>query len=519
MRIEINIRNSHFLVILLFIIAVSAVGLVVAYGGIQPSIMGHSWGEVSCPGCITNTNLADGSVTSAKIQDASITSADISSIDGSKITGTVPNADTVDGYHASSWGGVCNPVYSACSSCCGDGTRTCSYMGIQLTVRGTTMCVATGSSQGSCASQSCSDSSCCSGGWTTPYLFTYAGGRYLIENDVMDTFFQVGDMSVKDTENAYKNNQLGTSYTERDIYKLKIEPETTSGSIRLQLRELEPEESNFDSVQLVKVYHNQDSLVYSDNDKIYSARLTAIKPLSCTDENNDDCLDAIANDDAQYVRKGEGSYIIITFRADDTKGRNILSMASSENNWVPKFIASPLEDGHSAASLVTSYLEDGQWQRISRDYHPREIKSNEYGMADLNEYLDEEGRITLKIEWTDTHSVDKVNIVNVKELPMRQEVLQLKRAIHSTDGDVTTSLLNKDFVYAHTVRGDSIDLEFNAGKMQPGTGEAVDYFFVSEGYYHGLRTYLYPGVDTSDSFKAEVNKYIEELNGYLGVAN
>jgi hypothetical protein len=32
-------------VILLFIIAASAIGLVVAYGGTTPSVMGHSWGR------------------------------------------------------------------------------------------------------------------------------------------------------------------------------------------------------------------------------------------------------------------------------------------------------------------------------------------------------------------------------------------------------------------------------------------------------------------------------------------
>src|SRR4030042_4308064 len=193
MRIEINIRNSHFLVILLFIIAVSAVGLVVAYGGINPSVMGHSWGEISCPGCITNTNLAgnsvtgakiqDGTVTGADIQDSSIASGDIASIDGTKVTGTVPNADTVDGYHASSWGGVCNPVYSACNSCCGDGTQTCSYMGIQLTVRGTTMCVATGSSQGSCASIACNGgSSCCP---RCPFFYSWNGQEYVKDSTII----------------------------------------------------------------------------------------------------------------------------------------------------------------------------------------------------------------------------------------------------------------------------------------------------------------------------------------------
>jgi hypothetical protein len=86
-------------------------GLVVAYNsGLPPSTMGHTWGEMECSGCITTSNLADSSVTTAKLADSSVTTAkiadgtimtaDVSSIDGSKITGTVPNADMVDGYHA-----------------------------------------------------------------------------------------------------------------------------------------------------------------------------------------------------------------------------------------------------------------------------------------------------------------------------------------------------------------------------------------------------------------------------------
>jgi hypothetical protein len=127
MKIEINIKDSHALLILLLITAASAMGLVVAYGGINPSAMGHTWGEMECAGCIINSNLADSSVTtakiadssitgakltdnavtSAKIADGSITTADVASIDGSKITGTVQsavNADMVDGLHASSLG-------------------------------------------------------------------------------------------------------------------------------------------------------------------------------------------------------------------------------------------------------------------------------------------------------------------------------------------------------------------------------------------------------------------------------
>ncbi len=94
MKIEITIGNRQVLIILLFIIAASTVGLVVAYQSqYQPNVMGHSWSEMECNNCITGSNLADNSVTSAKIQDGSITNADIAS--------TGLNADTLDGKHAS----------------------------------------------------------------------------------------------------------------------------------------------------------------------------------------------------------------------------------------------------------------------------------------------------------------------------------------------------------------------------------------------------------------------------------
>jgi hypothetical protein len=78
MKIELNIRDSHVLILLLLITAASAMGLVVAYNsGLPPSTMGHTWGEMECSGCITTSNLADSSVTTAKLADNSVTGAKI----------------------------------------------------------------------------------------------------------------------------------------------------------------------------------------------------------------------------------------------------------------------------------------------------------------------------------------------------------------------------------------------------------------------------------------------------------
>jgi hypothetical protein len=128
MKIEINIGNSHVMIILLFLAAVSTVGLVMAYGSSSPSAMGHSWSEVECSGCITSSNIADGSITNA---DISPTAA----IDGSKITGTVPNAQdaqTVDG------AGIGSSVYNMPTACGGGVTTaaTCSTIKCEICYAG-----------------------------------------------------------------------------------------------------------------------------------------------------------------------------------------------------------------------------------------------------------------------------------------------------------------------------------------------------------------------------------------------
>jgi hypothetical protein len=136
MRIEINIGNRQVLIILLFIIAVSAAGLVLAYGGSSPAVMGHTWGEIECASCITNSNLADSSVTSAKIADGAITNADISptlTIDGSKITGTVPNSTNAQTMGGKALGvtvyvqpGICGGGVTASATC---STICCYFYG------------------------------------------------------------------------------------------------------------------------------------------------------------------------------------------------------------------------------------------------------------------------------------------------------------------------------------------------------------------------------------------------------
>jgi len=169
--------------------------------------------------------------------------------------------------------------------------------------------------------------------------------------------------------------------------------------------------------------------------------------------------------------------------------------------------------------FIYSFEKDGEWHQMGQHYMTHALESSMYRKMPIEQYVDEDGYVTMKIEWTDKHILDKLSIVNAVHQPYKSEVLALEKAQHSTDGNVKENLMDKDYEYAHTVRGDVIDLEFDVGTLTPNEDEVVDYFFESYGFYHGLRTYLYPEVDTSDSYKEEINQYVQELNNYLKSKN
>jgi len=205
MKIELNIKDSHILIILLILTTASAIGLVVGYGGTNPSTMGHTLSEINL-----NTPVTFGgaiTVNQGWSPNHALT-IDSNQIWKSVSGGGDPNlylqyntegggvvigdnagaanplyvrggADIRDtaiandfyirstGKYVSqlvTWGSPCYPVWTSSCSCCDyyGATIYCNYMGRELAVGGTSVCLYTPSSQGSCGSQWCpADSSCC----------------------------------------------------------------------------------------------------------------------------------------------------------------------------------------------------------------------------------------------------------------------------------------------------------------------------------------------------------------------
>ena len=102
-------------------------------------------------------------------------------------------------------------------------------------------------------------------------------------------------------------------------------------------------------------------------------------------------------------------------------------------------------------------------------------------------------------------------MIVVEEKPYKQEELSLIDAVHSRDGNVLDEMSKMDYSYAHTVRGDSIGMLFSKPTIELGNNEKESYVFVSSGFYHGLRTYLYPEVDSRSNFADEIDRYVKKL--------
>ena len=86
MELRINIGEKSAVLILIAASVLACMGIVFGYGTSTPSIMGHSWDEIECSGCIQTDDIASGAVTSSKI----------ASVEWSKITGVPLGLDDGD---------------------------------------------------------------------------------------------------------------------------------------------------------------------------------------------------------------------------------------------------------------------------------------------------------------------------------------------------------------------------------------------------------------------------------------
>ena len=77
MELRISIDDRSVFLLLIGISIITSIGIVFAYGTNNPEDFGHTWGEMTCSGCITSANIQNGQVMTADIGNGQVMTADI----------------------------------------------------------------------------------------------------------------------------------------------------------------------------------------------------------------------------------------------------------------------------------------------------------------------------------------------------------------------------------------------------------------------------------------------------------
>jgi hypothetical protein len=360
---------------------------------------------------------------------------------------------------------------------------------------------------------------------STPYLFANISGNYFIENDVLATFWgNTYDEAVDYYENSLLElNDFSSIDSQRrnrpvDNYILSNNPSIEDGKLKLRIKEMEPEESHFDEIKLIRVLHNKDSelIVENRSNNIKTIKKMEEKGLvnSCyffkeTSERIE-CLSQISSKDNENLYANLDDYIELNIDIRDLKDKETYLSLSSWGSTPLPIIPDP-NKASARASFIIFFEENGEYKEYSM-VHPRELQTDSY--ISLKEAIDNtnSGTLRIKIIWTEKHWLDQISIITSEEREFRMEELSISYASSSIEGDVLSKVEKRDNVYSHIKHKDSIDLEFDEGNLHVSSDEKESYIFVTYGFYHGLRSYLYPELEIDDEWQEKIDVYVEELN-------
>ncbi|MCA9459745.1 MAG: hypothetical protein KC550_04320, partial [Nanoarchaeota archaeon] len=491
---------------------------------------------------ITSNMIIDGSVRTGDIQDGTIRIVDVNTaeFDGRYIREGIGNIN-LDDIDTSV---IQRRILTNCPA--GQSIR-------QINVDGTVICEVDDSGIGACPCGACwstvlkiktdgmpacytghyryEDRLCTPSGWkvtgatscesdsSTPYLFSFKDGQYYIENDVMQTTF---DQNREVAMSKYENDDYETYQDKKtDLYLMKINPDIVDGIIKLKLDELEPEESNYDEIKLHRIVHDKNSNIvidYNSDEIKLSSQVKLDNMVSC-DFKSSDCLDEISGIDNENLIGDYNDEIEFKFDVSGLDGEEVYLMVNSwDNGGILPPQLNPLE-GYSACGSFRTILfdvnNDGNYVQM-KDLHPREIESAYY--LDISDVVSKasSNEIGIKIVWTQEHTLDYIGMILADKVKPVVETFELSSAVHSNGDDILDLVLVRDKNYAHTVRGEFIELEFSAQDVDLGADEKVSFVFESSGFYHGLRVFEYPEISLDGSFIDEIHAYLRDIEENLG---
>lgn len=297
------------------------------------------------------------------------------------------------------------------------------------------------------------------GGGGCPYVYTWNGQRYVIDNSLLSA------------------SEISNGADVEDYYKLEqtLVP-TYQGSqfsrYSLQIGEFENEHSYFDQVKLIAVDHDSDVNIGVTPDGEILTYREPQTPIFCVDSYGENKLSEIlqvdgnVSDPTTYYYGETGDYLVLNFGHVDSEDAKLI-----------------LRDDMKCmiCCIEVQVLDDsGEWQTVSlvapRDYWATEA-------VDLSEYVIEDEDLLVRLYWTSPHRLDYVGLDTSPQEKVELHQAQLIRATHSVEGNVKPLLKENDGNYVELTPNQQITLTFLLPNNQ---NEERTFIFYTEGHYNTI---------------------------------
>ncbi len=289
------------------------------------------------------------------------------------------------------------------------------------------------------------------GGGGCPFIYTWNGTGYVIDNNLLGDSEASGGADVE------------------DYYRLERPLVRKEAKYSLLIKEFEQEHSYLDQVRLMAVDHESDvHVAVSPTAEILTYK-NPYAPVSAIDNHGNNTLDLVETIGDSYYRGQPDDYLLVDFgNLDVSNGAKLVLRADNQ------FKPDKLQCVHVQVFDATEGWMDVAVLRT------RLIWATE--IVDLSDYLpDADGELKVRLYFTGIHLIDYVGLDTTKQDDFNLHHANLVSAIHSEEGSIKTELLESDDLYAELVPGQQIELAFT---LPENSEDARTFITHVEGHYY-----------------------------------
>ena len=286
-----------------------------------------------------------------------------------------------------------------------------------------------------------------------PYVYTWNGQRYLVDNNLLPA------------------SETSCGFDVNDYYRLeKLLVPRYKGEYEslysLEIREFEHEHDYLDQVKLLAVDHGSDVNVAVTPSGEILGYSTPAPPVTAIDETGADVLSQLNSIDGNYYQGRNGSHITVAFAQTDI------------SNGVKLVIRSDQEPIMKSPVYIQVLNATGEWGTIAT-FHTRTYWATD--IINMTNYLpDAEGKVQVRFYFISNDKIDYIGLDTSPQANMQVRQATLLSAYHSAQGDVTALFTRNDQTYAELIPNTTIQLIFLLPNSQK---QERTFILYTEGHY------------------------------------